>query len=148
MTSVRGRDAPGPLGALTRSSALLVAITVLLAVATACGSGGGTARPRTPARLEIAAPAPNAVVGPETTVRLVLHGARLVPGTQAGGAIRPRLGHVHISVDGQVVAMVNRLDYRIAGLAPGQHTVDAEFVASDHLPFANRVVAVTEFRVA
>ena len=32
-------------------------------------------------------------------------------------------------------------------LSPGVHTVEAEFVASDHLPFANRVVAAVTFSV-
>jgi hypothetical protein len=127
-------------------------VIVVVALAAACGGSGastaGAARPRTPAHLEILAPAPNAVTGPDTTVRIALTGARLVPGTQVGGAIRPRLGHIHVSVDGQVVAMINRLSVPLQALAPGQHVVSAEFVASDHLPFANRVVAATTFRVA
>lgn len=130
------------------SRAVAAALVVGLVVA-GCGGGGdgSPARPRTPARLEIVAPAPNEVTGAETTVRVDLRRARLVPGTQIGGAVRPHEGHIHISVDGQVVAMVNRLDVPLTGLSPGDHTVTAEFVASDHLPFANRVVAATSFRV-
>ena len=132
-----------------RSALVLVPTLALLA---ACGSssssGGAAARPRTPARIEILAPAPNAVTGPDPTVRLALHGAHLVPSNQIGGAIRPRQGHIHVSVDGQVVAMVNQPMVQLRGLAVGEHVVSAEFVASDHLPFANRVVAATTFRVA
>jgi hypothetical protein len=138
----------------SRGVCTAIAAAVLVTVTAGCGSSGGSTgsgdapRPRTPAHLEILAPAPNAVTGPDTTVRLSLTGARLVPGTQVGGAIRPRRGHIHVSVDGQVVAMVNRLSVPLQALAPGRHVVSAEFVASDHAPFANRVVAATTFRVA
>jgi hypothetical protein len=32
-------------------------------------------------------------------------------------------------------------------MSPGRHTVVAEFVAADHAPFANRVVAAVSFDV-
>lgn len=129
----------------------IVASTLLVASAAGCGSNDaerGASRPRTPAQIEILAPTPNQVTGSAPTVRIALHGAHLVPGARIGGAIRPREGHIHVSVDGSVVAMINRLDLPLTGLTPGEHTVEAEFVASDHLPFANRVVAATSFRVA
>jgi hypothetical protein len=122
---------------------------VVASTAAGCASGPDSAsRPRTPATLEIAAPDPNAVTSPDVTLRLVLRHARLVPGTQTGGAIRPHEGHIHVSVDGRVIAMVNRLSLPLTGLPRGDHTVEAEFVASDHLPFDNHVVAAVSFRVA
>jgi len=78
-------------------------------------------------------------------VKLRLERAHVVPATQVGGALRPDAGHIHLSVDGQLVAMPQRLDYSLTGLTPGSHTIEAEFVASDHLPFANRVVAAVTF---
>ena len=36
---------------------------------------------------------------------------------------------------------------KIPNLKPGKHTIQAEFVASDHLPFSNRVVAAVTFEV-
>jgi len=73
--------------------------------------------------------------------------AHLVAPTQIGGKLSPDRGHIHLSVDGQLVAMPLRLDERLPTLSPGPHTVEAEFVASDHLPFANRVVAAVTFSV-
>jgi len=79
-------------------------------------------------------------------VTLRLDNARVVPAAQTGGAIRPDRGHVHLSLDGQLIAMPGRLSDRLPLLQPGSHTVEAEFVASDHVPFANRVVAAVTFR--
>jgi hypothetical protein len=125
-------------------------------VAAACGSGasstsgpGTTAppRPSTAATLEILAPGPNEHTARTVDVDLRLQHAHLVPGTQVGGVLRPDRGHIHLSVDGQLVAIPFRLQDRLAPLAPGIHTLQAEFVASDHLPFANRVVAAVTFSV-
>jgi len=35
----------------------------------------------------------------------------------------------------------------LKGLTPGAHSVQVEFVAIDHLPFSNRVVAAVLFTV-
>ncbi len=114
----------------------------------ACSGGSGTgARPRTPATLEITAPEPNAVTGPDIVVRVVLRHARLVPGTQVGGRVDPHRGHIHVSVDGRLIAMINRPRVPVNGLTAGEHTIQAEFVASDHLPFANSVDAAVSFTV-
>ena len=149
MLALRARTRPtGRHAAWARLA--LPGAALLILVTTGCGSsaGGPAARPHTPATLEIARPEPNAVTPPDLTVRLVLRHAHLVPGTRTGGAIRPNEGHIHVSVDGQVVAMINRLALPLQQLTPGDHTIEAEFVAADHLPFANRVVAAVSFRVA
>jgi hypothetical protein len=36
----------------------------------------------------------------------------------------------------------------IRGLSPGEHTLEAEFVAADHGPFDPRVTAQTTFTIA
>ena len=126
-------------------------VVVLALAVAACGSSGGSStpgRPHTPARLAIVAPTPNQVTGPDVTVQLTLRGARLAPGTQISGGAQPRKGHIHLSVDGQLYSMTDTLRQDIRALDPGVHTVQAEFVAADHLPFANRVVAAVSFRVA
>ena len=105
-------------------------------------------RPITSATLQIVAPAPNAVTGHSVELELRLTRAELVPATQVGGKIRPDRGHVHVSVDGVLVAMPAALEQPIPDLASGLHTIQAEFVAADHLPFANRVVAAVTFRVS
>jgi hypothetical protein len=62
--------------------------------------------------------------------------------------LRPDEGHIHLSLDGQLVAMPSQLTDPLPLLRAGSHTVEAEFVASDHLPFADRVVAAVTFTVA
>ena len=113
----------------------------------ACATNAPSGRPSTSARLQIASPAPNQITGRTVELVLRLEGAQLVPPAQVGGSLRPDRGHIHVSVDGQLVAMPLRLTDRVSALSPGSHTIQAEFVASDHLPFANRVVAAVTFRV-
>jgi hypothetical protein len=105
------------------------------------------ARPATQAHLVIVSPAPNAATGRTVELVVRLDHARLAPPTQVGGALRSDRGHIHVSVDGVLVSMPLRLSDPLPRLTPGSHTVQAEFVASDHLPFANRVVAAVTFRV-
>jgi len=97
--------------------------------------------------MQIVAPAPNQTTGSSVDLVVQLVGAHLVPPTQVGGSLRPDEGHVHVSVDGQLVAMPLTLTYPVSNLAAGSHTIETEFVAADHLPFANRVVAAVTFQV-
>jgi hypothetical protein len=132
--------------------ALLLVIVALLAAG--CGSdtkGGNSSssastRPTTPAQLRIVAPAPNQVVqGTTTTVTLELTGAKIVP--QTSTVLHPDEGHVHLSLDGQLVSMTFGLTDQLTNLTPGTHTLQADFVASDHAPFANRVTSIVIFTV-
>jgi hypothetical protein len=104
-------------------------------------------RPKTNATLQIVSPAPNDRTGPDVRVTMRLRGAHLAPATQTGGALRPDEGHVHLSLDGQLIAMPLRLAEPLPRLRPGSHTVQAEFVATDHVAFDNRVVAAVTFDV-
>ena len=104
-------------------------------------------RPSTPATLQILFPAPNSQVSRNVAVTMRLANAHLVPPTQVGGAILPDRGHIHLLLDGQLIAMPLQLSARLPRLSAGMHTVEAEFVASDHLAFANRVVAAVTFHV-
>jgi hypothetical protein len=127
--------------------------------ATGCSAGtkaatGGSAattsnapRPKTSATLQIVSPAPNDRTGPDVQVTMRLGGAHLAPASQTGGAVRPDEGHLHLSLDGALIAMPLRLAERLPRLRAGSHTVEAEFVASDHMPFDNRVVAAVSFDV-
>jgi len=112
-----------------------------------CCSSNAPGRPTTDATIEIVAPAPNAVVGPHVQLAMQLVGARLVSPALTGGAINGNEGHIHLLLDGQLIAMPYRLDIDLGNLTRGTHTVEAEFVASDHLPFANRPVAAVTFAV-
>jgi hypothetical protein len=134
-----------------RSGSLL--LVTLLTVAAACsspsasGRSSAPARPSTRATLQIVSPAPNSVTGSRVDLRLRLENARIVPSADTGGQLSGDRGHIHISVDGQQVAMAYSLEQTLPPLAPGRHTVQTEFVAVDHQPFANRVVAAVAFSV-
>ncbi|HEY1279616.1 MAG TPA: hypothetical protein VGF22_08105 [Acidimicrobiales bacterium] len=136
-----------------RRLALVALVVVAVAgLVAGCGSdsggssaGGGGKRPSTSARLAIVEPSPNQVVGPDVTVTLQLQGAKVVP--QTTGKLSGTEGHIHLSVDGKLVSMAFTTSQQVTGLAPGQHSIQAEFVAKDHLPFANRVVAAVLFTV-
>jgi hypothetical protein len=147
---------------LTRSEArcaLAVAVCAAALLAAGCSSStkpatntsetttaAGT-RPRTDATLQIVSPAPNDRTKPDVRVTMRLGGAHLAPATQTGGAVRPDVGHIHLSLDGKLIAMPLRLAERLPRLRTGSHTVEAEFVATDHVPFHNRVVAAVTFDV-
>jgi hypothetical protein len=141
---------PSVATAVTKRMAMtpaIVASVALVLVFAAC-SGSGSGRPSTQATLRIVSPAPNAITGPTVDVKLILSHAKLVPPTQVGGKIVGDRGHIHVSVDGALISMTLQVNQSVTDLRPGIHTIQAEFVASDHLPFKNRVVAAVTFRVS
>src|SRR3954470_13000028 len=100
--NVRGRGvAPAVL-------ALVIALFLALATG-ACGSSSGSGssstakRPTTQATLTILAPEPNATVPPTFKLEFKLTGGRIVPA--ASTAVNGVDGHIHVSVDGQIVSM-------------------------------------------
>ena len=103
-------------------------------------------RPSSSATLAIVAPADGEVVANDA-LEVVMHleGGRVVEG--ASTDLAPDEGHVHLAVDGDVVSMtygtVQVIDLRT--VAPGEHTLEAEFVAADHAPFAPRVATSVSF---
>jgi hypothetical protein len=138
-------------------AALTVALATLL-VAACSGSGGSSgsaaapattalaARPASTAKLTILAPRNGQTVSSQTPeVRLGLKGAKIVP--QTSTRIQPDQGHVHLLVDGKLVAMNYGLNERLPKLDPGQHVVQVEFVAADHAPFEPRVLAQAAFNI-
>jgi hypothetical protein len=133
-------------------SAVAVMMTAILGL-TACGQAqDGTAptsaaRPSSTGRLELLAPEQGEVVqGDEVTVRLRLSGARVT--TETTTRLTPDEGHIHLTLDGRLVTLLGGLEERLTGLAPGEHVVQAEFVAADHGPFSPRVVQVVTFTIA
>jgi hypothetical protein len=139
--------APRPRMTGPVARALVLALLIGSTLGACSGSSTGAARPTTRADLEIVSPAPNAQTGADVDLQMRLTGASVVPSTQVGGRLRSDRGHIHVSVDGQLVAMPYTLDQVIPGLTPGTHTIQAEFVATDHLPFANRVLSTVTFTV-
>ena len=92
-------------------------------------------------------PTPNQVTGPDVTLVVNLIGAKVVQ--PAKGTLRPDEGHIHVSLDGQLVSMAYTTTQDLHGLKPGTHTIQAEFVAIDHLPFNQRTrpLAFVQFTV-
>jgi hypothetical protein len=141
---------------LRRATAVLALAGLTL---TAC-SGGGDAgasgppastavaeRPSSPAELTIIAPRNGQTVRQDRPeLRLRLRGAEIVDQTTT--RIRGDQGHVHLFVDGKLVTMNYGLRERLPQLTPGQHVVQVEFVAADHVPFDPRVLTQAAFQVA
>lgn len=129
---------------------LVPAMAVVLGLALTAGMWAPKAkpsknRPVTTARLAIESPTANETTGPDVPVRLNLIGGTIVP--QTSTRLSPTEGHVHLYVDGKLVSMTYTLSDDLKGLSPGPHSLRAEFVAADHAPFKNPVVAAVLFQV-
>ena len=135
--------------------ALIVATAFVMA---ACGSsddGGSGAtgttapssdRPSSTAKLAIVLPKVGEVVhGSSVDLRVKLQDAKLVPATTTH--IVPDEGHLHVILDDTLISMTQGLEQTIPDVAPGEHRITVEFVASDHAPFDPRVVSVVAFEV-
>ena len=144
-----------PLPNRPRATCLALAALAIVLLG-ACSSAGGStstpaqttlvARPASTAKLTILAPRNGQTLsrqGPE--VRLGLAGAKIVSHTTT--RIQPDQGHIHLLVDGKLVAMNYGLNERLPSLTPGQHLVQVEFVAADHAPFDPRVLTQAAFTV-
>jgi hypothetical protein len=106
----------------------------------------GTVRPASTATLSITQPTRDArVTTEELTVELDLRGGTIVQATTTN--VTPTTGHIHLSLDGSLVSMTYGTDQIVdlSGVGPGPHTLTAEFVAADHLPFSPRVQASVRF---
>jgi ABC-type glycerol-3-phosphate transport system substrate-binding protein len=137
---------------------IAIAMTMALALAACGGSddGGGTGatgatastgdRPSSTAKLSIVAPKVGQVVhGSNVDLRVKLQDAKLVPATTTH--IVPDEGHLHVILDDTLISMTEGLEQTIPDVAPGEHRIMVEFVASDHAPFDPRVVSVVAFEV-
>jgi hypothetical protein len=103
-------------------------------------------RPASTAAISIVRPAEGAAVtGDDLEVVLQLDGGTIVDTTSTD--LTPDTGHVHVSLDGQVVSMTFGLvqSLSLRSVAPGDHSLVAEFVAADHGPFDPRVTATVTF---
>lgn len=140
---------PPPIGIRLRVVSRLALLTgVALFTLVACGgrpASSAAARPHTAAKLLIVSPTPNAVTGPDVPVQFQVDGATVSPPQK--NRLAPAEGHIHVTVDGKLVAMSFGTTTELLGLNPGLHTLQAEFVANDHLPFADRVITIVLFTV-
>jgi hypothetical protein len=135
-----------------------LAMPAVLAIAvTATGCGGAktntsstTQHPASPVRIQITQPTPNQTTGPDVTLVVNVIGGTVVPATQTtakGNTVPTNEGHIHVSLDGTLVNMAYSTTQDLHGLKPGPHTLTAEYVAVDHLPFQNRPTAAVLFTV-
>jgi hypothetical protein len=135
--------------------ALIVATAFVLAACGSSGDGGSGAtgatapnsdRPSSTAKLAIVLPKVGEVVhGSSVDLRVKLQDAKLVPATTTH--IVPDEGHLHVILDDTLISMTQGLEQTIPDVAPGEHRIMVEFVASDHAPFDPRVVSVVAFEV-
>ena len=107
------------------------------------------ARPASTASITIQKPAAGEVVhGNQLEVVMTLPGGTIVNTTST--KLTPDTGHIHLLIDDKLLSMtyglVQVLD--LSGIAPGQHTLEAEFVAADHGPFDPPVQASVTFTKA
>lgn len=106
----------------------------------------GGVRPSSTATLSFMEPTDGTVIASdELDVVLDLQGGRIVD--TASTTLTPDTGHIHLLLDGKLVSMtyglVQVVDLR--GLKPGEHTLDAEYVAADHGPFDPDVTTTVRF---
>jgi hypothetical protein len=138
----------------------LAALAVALAAA-ACGGSGPAAsgppgpptspRPGGAARLTIITPANGAVIHTRTVhVKVRLTGASSENPATAAQALP---GYVHLYLDSKITSIApvasndSVTEQTIGRVKPGRHTLKAEFVGPNHLPFRPRVTAVVTFTV-
>jgi hypothetical protein len=135
---------------------LVVAVGLLVASATVpraifprgspSPSAASGPRPTSTATLAFTRPVVDATIhGDELEVVLDLAGGRIVDTTST--TLTPDTGHIHLSLDGRLVSMTYGTVQvvELSGLAPGRHSLVAEFVAADHAPFDPRVMARVTF---
>jgi hypothetical protein len=131
-----------------KPAALAALAAALLLLIAGCGGSSNittTARPHTDARLQILSPTPNEVTGPSIEVRFAVEGAKVSLPSKT--KIVPDEGHIHVSIDGKLIVMSYGTSTEVHGLTPGLHTLQAQFVANDHLPFSDPVNAAVIFTV-
>jgi hypothetical protein len=130
---------------LRRTAALAVAVLLTAAGCRGSSTTKTIARPHTDAQLQIVAPTPNEVTGPNIDVRFAVEGATVSLPSKT--KVVPNEGHIHVSIDGKLIVMSYGTSTEVHDLSPGLHTLQAQFVANDHLPFADPVNAAVIFTV-
>ena len=129
-----------------RMMAVAVACLVLLGACSSKATPSSTsqARPLSTATLSILQPTTGSTIdGKDVEVKLSLVGGTVTMITSRN--IKPNVGHIHLRLDGTTITILGSLDDHIKNVNPGQHIVQAEYVASDHLPFARDILATVSF---
>ena len=146
---------------MTRQVRVFLAALAVVLAAAACGGSGPAAsgpsgpptspRPGGGARLTIITPANGAVIHTRTVhVKVRLTGASSENPATATQALP---GYVHLYLDSKIISIApvasndSVTEQAIGRVQPGRHTLKAEFVGPNHLPFRPRVTAVVTFTV-
>jgi len=133
--------------ALATGAAVLTGASVVLAYAFPLIIKGPSTlfRPHATARLAVRSPSSGEVFRGDPAmvpIEMVLMGGKLVPGTTR--KVVPNVGHIHVYLDGDLLSMSTSMRDQIE-VRPGEHLLEAEFVAGDHGPFNPRVRAKVSF---
>jgi hypothetical protein len=138
------------LGMLAAAGALVVASAWLPRALLGPGAPSRTfsaPRPTPLASLKLVSPTEGAsVTGERLRVVMELEGGRVVSDETL---VTGDTGHIHVAVDGKMVSMTYGpvQEISLTPYGPGEHILEAEFVAADHLPFDPPVVARATFVV-
>jgi hypothetical protein len=106
-------------------------------------------RPSSSATISIVTPRPQQVFhGNPATVplQIVLNGGKIVSYTSLRTPLPANTGHIHLYLDGNLIFMTTHLS-RTLDINPGHHTLTAEFVAVDHVPWNPPVTTSVRFDV-
>lgn len=126
---------------------MLAVIAVSLTVLGGCASKSPSTsqtRPSSTAKVAIVAPTSGVTIdGKDVEVKLTLVGGRITKLVTTH--IQPNIGHIHLRLDGTTILILGSLDNHVKNVKPGQHVLEAEFVAADHLPFVPDVLSAVTF---
>ena len=155
------RQARHPTGKARTTRLVRVSLLATLALSAAgCGGNGqaengppspsASPRPHSTARLSIITPANGEVIHTRTVhAKVRLTGAS----TEHPATPQAQPGWLHFYIDSKIISIepVTSNDsvtaQNIDRLKPGRHTLKAEFVGLNHLPFRHRVIAAVTFAV-
>jgi hypothetical protein len=135
-----------------RAFALSVATLVSTVMLASCGGSSSSpssveSSPRPPSNATVTIVSPkdgSTLHGSTVDVRVRLVGGKIVP--LSSTKLVPDEGHLHITLDDQLVSMTGDTSQMLKDVVPGQHLLTVEFVAVDHLPFNPRVIDEVSFR--
>lgn len=130
-----------------RKVAIGAVILVALAACSSNSSGGTGTRPLSTAKLAILQPTSGQTLsGKDVEVKLSLEGGTVTTVTVSSARIKPNIGHIHLRLDGKTITLLGHLDNHIMNVKPGQHVLEAEYVAQDHLPWRKDILAAVTFK--
>lgn len=144
---------------MRRTMMVLVIGALALSACSTKKEESGTTRPASTAKLAIVEPQPGAKLSlTRAPVRISLENATILPNVTLTKDVKPNEGHIHVMLDSATISLLAGAEFDLAVLAPnatppvtltpGQHLLQVEFVAGDHIPFSPRVVATTTFVLA